>query len=327
MSAPHEPDGHLWDGSGPEDPLVAALERQLAGFRHPGTPLRWSPTGSGTEVSVLSRASRRRPRHVARWLLLAAGLLLALGLGWHFALRPAGDPAGAERVVLREGVTDRTIAATKSPREVHLPGVGDITVHPGSTLRIDRWSDQGARLDLRQGGIEAFVYPSVAPRFFQVATPAAQCVDLGCRYTLTVDEQGVSHVNVTLGYVAFAIADLEVFVPRGAECRAHPDLGPGTPRFRDCPPELRRALDALDARPRADAAGRREPARAVAAAAGAPRDTLPLYHLLLERDPGIRDVAERRLVELVDWPDSARDLKAPSCDSGEWLGYLRTMWW
>lgn len=324
-------DGYLWDRSGPVDREVADLERMLGGLAHQGSPLRWPDSGGARPDTVQQRNAARREvgRRILRsaWPLLAAALLLvALAVGWQL-WRGLGGTAAPQTVVLQPGAPARLIEAGAVARSIRLPQVGELTLDPGSRLRVRRWQDDGALLDLERGRLEAFVYADVRPRFFQVETPAARCVDLGCRYVLSVDDHGAAHVNVTMGYVAFAIADLEVFIPRGAECRAWPARGPGTPRFVDCGAELRAALDGLDRLPRAVAEARRAAGRAVLVASASPRDTLPLYHLLLEPDPVLRHEAEQRLVELVDWPESVRDSKLPRADRGEWLAWLRTMWW
>ena len=48
--------------------------------------------------------------------------------------------------------------------------------------------------------------------FVQTRTPATNCVDLGCKYTLTVDGAGDSLVEVTMGRVAFEDRGREVYV-------------------------------------------------------------------------------------------------------------------
>src|SRR6185295_11964349 len=87
------------------------------------------------------------------------------------------------------------------------------------------------------------------PRLFFVDTPSAVAADLGCAYTLEVDDQGASKLSVTSGWVALELKDRESIVPAGASCDTRPGVGPGTPYFDDAPSVLREALKTVDFNP------------------------------------------------------------------------------
>ena len=168
---------------------------------------------------------------------------------------------------------------------------GELTLAPGSQLVVESLSAQQTDLRLQRGVMEAFVSADAAPRFFQVGTPATTCIDLGCQYTLEVDHAGDAFVEVLTGQVAFHDHGREVLVMSGATCRASRTRGAGTPRFKDSPEGLRRALDAFDA---AEGPARLAAARRVVAAASAAteeQDALPLWHVLGDVDPGVVRVA------------------------------------
>ena len=84
------------------------------------------------------------------------------------------------------------------------------------------------------------------PRLFFVDTPSAVAADLGCAYTLEVDENGGSLLRVTSGWVALQLKDRESIVPAGAACETQPGIGPGTPYFEDAPTVFREALRKID---------------------------------------------------------------------------------
>ena len=69
------------------------------------------------------------------------------------------------------------------------------------------------------------------PRLFFVDTPAGVAADLGCAYTLEVDDHGDGLLHVTSGWVALQLKDRESMVPAGASCATRPGVGPGTPFF------------------------------------------------------------------------------------------------
>jgi hypothetical protein len=92
--------------------------------------------------------------------------------------------------------------------------------------------------------MHAFVWSP--PGQFSVYTPSARAVDLGCGYTLQVDEDGSGYLRVISGWVAFENEGRESFVPAGAMCETRPEYGPGTPYQQDVTRAFRAALRSLD---------------------------------------------------------------------------------
>ena len=118
---------------------------------------------------------------------------------------------------------------------------------------------------------------STPPRLFFVDTPSAVAADMGCAYTLEVDDHGGSLLLVTSGWVALQLKDRESMVPAGAACETRKDIGPGTPYFVDATPAFREALQKIDFDD--DSAGRSVALSSLLDQAR-PRDTLTLWHLL-----------------------------------------------
>ena len=111
-----------------------------------------------------------------------------------------------------------------------------------------------------------------------VDTPSATTVDLGCAYTLHVDDTGVGLVRTSLGWVGFKLNGRESFIPAGAACATRPKIGPGTPYFEDAAADFQRALarfDFEDSTPQQRAAD-----LATVLGEARKRDALTLWHLL-----------------------------------------------
>ena len=133
------------------------------------------------------------------------------------------------------------------------------------------------------------------PRLFFVDTPSAVAADLGCAYTLEVDDRGASLLRVTLGWVALELKDRESMVPAGAACETRPGVGPGTPYFEDASPAFREALEKIDFENDAAAlTSLLDQARL--------RDTLTLWHLLARVDGNDRVRVYEKMTAFVPPP-------------------------
>ncbi len=282
-------DDYLYEKKGEPDADVERLERVLG------------PLGRRDDAPIA--AAQRRPR-VFVWAALAAAaaVVVAVTLTSEPATVPDA-PVVATGPKIHDATGDTAFGAgewietTDADREILVGDVGRVTLAAQSRLQVRHVSDEETRLYLARGSLEAFVSADARPRFFQVDTDAARCVDLGCRYTLDVAEDGVATVRVVTGQVAFETATREVFVPAGAVATARKGRGPGTPRFEDARETLVAAFDAYDAAPES-VDRRRELARLALDAVTGARDTLPAWHLLQDPDAEIVRAAASRLETL-----------------------------
>jgi hypothetical protein len=159
-----------------------------------------------------------------------------------------------------------------SRARVQIGKIGHVDVEPNTRLRLVSTKLTEQRIALERGKMEATI--SAPPRIFFVDTPSAQAVDLGCAYTLEVDDQGQGLLHVTAGWVAFVLNGREAKVPAGAACATQPGTGPGTPYFVDASPEFQNNLRKFDFEK-----GGKQILESVLEASRA-RDTLTLFHLL-----------------------------------------------
>ena len=177
---------------------------------------------------------------------------------------------------------------------INVAKIGEVEVDPNSLIRLVQTRSTEHRLALDHGRIHAQI--SAPPRLFFVDTPSAVAVDLGCAYTLEVDDSGRGLLHVTLGYVALVRNGREVFVPRYAMCQTRTGIGPGTPYFEDAPDTLVQALEKLDFEN-----GGEEALNAVLNDSRQ-RDTFTLWHLLSRVEGVERSRVLERMIKLVGLP-------------------------
>jgi hypothetical protein len=183
----------------------------------------------------------------------------------------AGSPMASQATL---GVGQRLETDATSRIRLSATGVGVLDVGPSSRLRVVTVQPGDYRLALERGSLHAHVWAE--PGVFAVDTRSATALDLGCSYTLEVDEQGAGRLRVTLGWVGLGRHAVQALVPQGAACALRPGLGPGIPYFEDAPPALVDAIRTIDRGESLMAAAALD--RALSAAT--PRDAMSVWHLL-----------------------------------------------
>jgi hypothetical protein len=159
----------------------------------------------------------------------------------------------------------------KSRAQIAVGSIGNVEIDENTRVRLLETHATEHRLELARGKMSARIW--APPRLFFVDTPSAVAADLGCAYTLEVDDHGASLLRVTSGWVALELKDRESMVPAGAACETRPGIGPGTPYFEDSAAVFREALKKIDFDNDSTALG-------LLLDQTRPRDTLTLWHLL-----------------------------------------------
>ena len=333
-------DDYLWDGSGEPDPEIERLENRLARYRHDQAPPEFP-----------ERAKRRE--WLVRWRLipsLAAAALALVVMGVWLGRRPskepgppaksaawsvaslAGSPSVAGRKIraaVRLAVGDRLETDAASSAIVNVSSVGQLEVEPNTELRLLETREGAHRIALDRGVIHAMIW--APPGEFLVRTPSALAVDLGCAYTLKVDDRGAGVIRVTFGWVGFKLGRRESFIPEGAVCATRPGVGPGTPHFEDSSKTFSQALERLDFGSGNHAANSTDLKTVLAEAR--PRDALTLWHLLTRVEGGERILVYRHLAAYVPPPAGVTEEGVLSGDphmlDAWWdkLGYGEMSWW
>src|SRR5215470_2180616 len=254
-------DDYLWDGSGEPDPEVQKLENLLGRYRH-------NQPASAFDQVVVEQSARRRWRFpvfsfslqlaavaavlvvgVAAFIIYRTREMKNAGPAWEIA-RIEGSPrvgwhslgAHSENAKLKVGQT--LVTDNSSRASITLDETGTIEVDPASRLRVVASGRNRQRLSLERGTIHATIW--APPGEFVVDTPSAVAVDLGCVYTLHVDDSGAGLLRTTMGWVGFKLNGHESFIPAGAVCATRPKIGPGTPYFEDASASFRDALNKFD---------------------------------------------------------------------------------
>lgn len=259
-----------------------------------------------------SEAGARRLRSLwePRALALAAAVVLALTavVLWQTSGPAPHDivrldlPSGAVRLAAGEWL--ETDAA--SPARIRIGEIGTVDIAPNTRVQVVAARANEHRLNLAHGSISAEI--AAPPRLFFVETPSSTVVDLGCAYTMDVDETGVGQLRVTSGWASLEWDTLESLVPAGASCPTRPQRGPGTPAFDDASPRLRAALLAFDY------GGGGSAAVDVVLAEARQRDTLTLWHLLSRVEPSERPRIFARMAALTPLPPGVARERALALD-------------
>jgi hypothetical protein len=258
---PSMKDDYLWDGSGEPDPEVRKLEAALGRYRHELPAPTFEQTAGVRPATTRFRFFNLRLSYqlagVAAVLLLAMAAFLVFrspqpensGAGWDIARLEGAPRVGSHSIGEKTGpgklrigqtlVTDKTSRAS-----ITLDETGRVEVDPDSRLRLVTNGPGHKRLSLELGTIHATIW--APPGEFVVDTPSAVAVDLGCVYTLHVDESGAGLLRTTMGWVGFKLNGRESFIPAGAVCNTRPTIGPGTPHREDAYPMFRSSLYRLD---------------------------------------------------------------------------------
>ena len=284
---------YLWDGSGEPDAAVVKLEQALGKFRHAGR------APELPDSFVASHKSKGVLGGALLWFQFAAvaastlivfsvwsGLRLpsemtASGVGWgveqvagapRVGTKSIGQPG--EKGTLRLGQTLETDRESRA--SITVSDVGQVDIDPQTRLRLAESRTSRTRLELERGTIHAMIW--APPGEFMVDTPSALAVDLGCAYTLQVDDSGAGLLRTTMGWVGFRLNGSDAFIPAGAVGETRKGIGPGTPYFEDAPAEFRAALRQFDFAKLSEE--ERSAQLTIVLANARKNDALTLWHLL-----------------------------------------------
>jgi FecR protein len=223
----------------------------------------------------------------------------SVGSSWDVARLDGAPRIGSALVSdkAKLGVGQWLETDTNSRAQISVGDIGQVEIDPNTRVRLLETKPTEHRLELAQGRLSARI--SAPPKLFFVNTPSGVAEDLGCAYTLEVDDAGNGLLRVTTGWVALQLKDRESVVPAGAACATRPGIGPGTPYFEDASESFRVALKKVDFE--SGATDKSKSLDALLSGARV-RDTLTLWHLLGRVDGDDRARVYERMVELVPPP-------------------------
>ena len=296
-------DDYLWDRSGEPDPDVERLERQMASLAQQSPP---PPLVLPQPAPVRTKWARGVYIALATAAVLAivtGGFMLArrqrANTGWEVT-RVAGAPTiGSRRmdVQTRLPVGGWLETDARSTASINVGTIGQVSVEPGTRVRLISVRDGDHRLKLERGTLRAIIW--APPGQFFVETASSTAIDLGCAYALTMDDEGAGLVTVLVGWVGFEWRGRESFIPAGSMCATRPGKGPGTPYNERVSPAFREALQTIDF-PNGSADNSAALSRVLMEAEE--RDEVTLWHLLTRVPAPERDRVFDRLAAFVAPP-------------------------
>src|SRR6267378_488467 len=317
MSEKKQPmkDDYLWDRSGEPDPEVQKLETALGRYRQN------QPTPSFEKIADIRPVKQHWSFFSLRWsyqlgavaaiVLLAAAVFLVLRVkptgnvapSWGGARLGRTPPGGWEFLwgkggPVKLGIGQTLVTDSSSRASITLDETGRVEVDGGSRLRLVTNGPGRKRLSLERGTIHATIW--APPGEFVVDTPSAVAVDLGCVYTLHVDDSGAGLLRTTMGWVGFKLNGHESFIPAGAVCKMRPKSGPGTPYREDASASFRDALSRFDFESHIPA--ERNALLGVLLVDARKDDALTLWHLLSRVNDAERPGVYDRLASLAPPP-------------------------
>ncbi|MBI3491267.1 MAG: FecR domain-containing protein [Acidobacteria bacterium] len=329
---------YLWDPSATPDPDVERFERALGRLR--STP----------PVPVLADMVRRKPdatgpirwrtaRFLAPSLAAAAAVALMIASTWQTTRSAAswevasleGQPRVGSTVITETGriAVGQTLTTDASSRaRLDINTLGAVTIETNSRVRLLAARADQYRLALERGTLHAVIV--APPRQFVVDTPSSRATDLGCAYTLHVDEDGTGLLSVTAGWVSFEYRGRESFVPAGASARTDPEFGPGTPRYDVADQRFRDELDLVDEGPRMKGYAM---GLAYVLEHASVHDAMTLWHLIPRVASADRGAVVDALAARAPMPDSVtRDavMRLDKAALDQWwdaLGLGEANWW
>lgn len=252
----NESDDYLWDRRGPVDPDVARLEQLLSPLAH---------------HAPLDELRLRRRRRMAPWLLagvaIAAAAIAVVWWRWPtdreasgvtetyacgaaasgFAFEALGGPVACGGTATPGGIlpVGPVLDTRTSEAELVIADIGRARLGPETRVRLERTSAERHQLFLERGRMHAKV--NAPPRIFAVTTPGASVVDLGCEYTIEIDERGAGSIAVQTGKVEIeGSGGPLVVLPAGTGARLLPGRRAGLPLVSDAPSALVDAVRAFD---------------------------------------------------------------------------------
>lgn len=266
-------------------------------------------------AGIAERLDNSSTKRARLWFLkpLAVGAAIVLVVSVALLLRPERVAEGKWNVA-RLGGTPRIDSQTigdasklgvgqlletdaTSRAQIDVATIGSVEIDPNSRVRLLETNAEEHRLELQRGRLSAVI--SAPPKLFFVNTPSGVAEDLGCAYTLEVDDDGNSILHVTLGWVALQLVDRESAVPAGAACAMKRGFGPGTPYYEDATQSFRASLAKFDFAPNAN---EKTAALTTVLTEARPRDAMTLWYLLLRAERNDRASVYDRMSALVTPP-------------------------
>ena len=260
---PTKSDDYLWDGSGEPDPEIQKLEGLLGKFRHDSpAPVfpeiardrRWAffswtiPWRMQLFPGLATTAAAVAAIAIVMFLMYTAKPAPTTVAGWDVSSvegtpRIGRTTIGGKDGASRLGIGQMLETDRQSRASLQADDIGQIEVDPSTRLRLLSMGSGLKRIALDRGTIHTYIW--APPGQFVVDTPSAVTVDLGCAYTLQVDDSGAGMVRTSLGWVGFKLKWPRVLHPGGRSVRYKAEGRARDAVFRRCVRGIPRCFDQI----------------------------------------------------------------------------------
>ncbi len=222
----------------PKQEIAENLQKEKV-ERTPNVIASLTPSEPGKKITPVPKAQsankipvpKNAPQPVASWEVASVSGAPSIG---------ATKISGTEKMAVGEWLETDNASRAK----IKVADIGFVNIDPNSQVQLVKTQTSEHRIALKKGKLSAFIM--APPRLFVVETPSATAVDLGCAYTLEVDEAGNSLLHVTSGWVSFVLSGRESFIPAGAMCATRKGEGVGTPYFANASETFKSTLQKID---------------------------------------------------------------------------------
>lgn len=99
--------------------------------------------------------------------------------------------------------------------------IGDIYIAPQSEIKLAAFNKKEYRLYIKTGKISAKTWSP--PHFFKIEIPSGEVIDLGCAFSLEVNNDNTSELQVFSGWIGLKTGNEKIIIPAGMSCRTHED--------------------------------------------------------------------------------------------------------
>jgi len=269
-------DDPLWNPNAKADEDLIRIEQLLL------------PLGVRVRGVAMPPIRERKPRHLRglRLAMAASVVLMILAGGFQYRLRWQND-AGWQVTKTAATVTSSTrlhpgeqiVTEPDQTAKISVARIGNISLSPGSSLRLEQTGTGNHRVRLDSGHMRARIW--APPGYFGVETGSAEIVDLGCDFEVWKQPGGTGRVQVLSGWISYQAGEDEILVAEGYAVSFDRTMA-GTPLRVDASPAFAQAVQALDAQAGENTA-RVEALAAMVAKTARDQDSLTLLSLLTRR--------------------------------------------
>ncbi len=173
--------------------------------------------------------------------------------------------------------------------------IGDIDIAPASEVKLVTVNKKEYTLFLRTGKISAKTWSP--PDFFKIEIPSGEITDLGCAFSLEVNSDNSSVLQVSSGWIKLKSGNEKIIIPAGMSFKTNEDGNLGVPLNINTSPEFKNAVEIYENENKADALQNiLSNARKI--------DEVSLWYLLKESNPPDKRMIYDKLAEFVLPPEN-----------------------